>query len=68
MAQWLRKHRPLDASELHRRPCGSILVEELRPLAISSTEIRELLAAGRSARYLLPQVVLEYIQAHNLYQ
>ena len=68
VAQWLRKHRPLDASELHRRPCGSILVEELRPLAISSTEIRELLAAGRSARYLLPQVVLEYIQAHNLYQ
>jgi nicotinate-nucleotide adenylyltransferase len=68
VAHWLREHRLQDSGGLHRRACGSILVEELRPLAISSTEIRELLAAGRSARYLLPQVVLEYIQAHNLYQ
>ena len=30
-------------------------------------QIRELLAAGRSARYLLPQAVLDYIQSHDLY-
>ncbi len=68
VAQWLREHRPLECGGLHLHASGSILVEELRPLAISSTEIRELLAASRSPRYLLPQVVLDYIQAHNLYQ
>ena len=39
-------------------PCGGIVIEELRPLAISSTEIRGLLASGRSARYLTPQSVV----------
>jgi nicotinate-nucleotide adenylyltransferase len=52
---------------LRQRPCGGIVIEELRPLAISSTEIRDLLASGRSARYLMPQSVLDYIQTHTLY-
>lgn len=68
VAQWLNAHRVDDVSPLRRRSAGYIAIEELRPLAISSTEIRELLAAGRSARYLLPQAVLDYIQTHNLYQ
>ena len=45
-----------------------LLVQELRPLAISSTEIRTLLSAGRSPRFLLPEAVLDYIRAHRLYQ
>ncbi len=39
----------------------------MTPLAISATHIRELLAQGRSARYLLPAPVLDYIAAHSLY-
>ena len=67
LAQWLKTHQ-LESSELLRqRPCGGIVIEELRPLAISSTEIRDLLASGRSARYLMPQSVLDYIQTHTLY-
>jgi nicotinate-nucleotide adenylyltransferase len=57
-----------DPSALRQRPAGRIVIEELRPLAISSTEIRNLLAAGRSARYLMPQAVLDYIQTHKLYR
>lgn len=68
VAQWLERHRLLAAQELRSRPAGGIIIEELRPLAISSTEIRELLSTGRSARYLLPESVLDYIQSHNLYQ
>jgi len=68
VADWLQRHRLSAASGLVQRPAGGILVEELRPLAISSTEIRQLLAAGRSPRYLLPQPVLDYIQAHGLYR
>ena len=37
------------------------------PLAISATQIRHLLATDRSARYLLPDAVLAYIQAQGLY-
>ncbi len=37
-------------------------------LEISSTGIRQLLASGRSIRYLVPQSVLSYIGAHALYR
>lgn len=67
-AQWLHEHRVDDPQCLRQREAGCITIEELRPLAISSTEIREILAAGRSARYLLPQSVLDYIEAHTLYR
>jgi len=68
LADWLNEHRTRDRSALNASACGGVLVEELRPLAISSTEIRELLAAGRSVRYLLPEPVLGYIETHHLYQ
>lgn len=67
VAEWLGRNRLANPLQLHRRAAGGILIEELRPLAISSTEIRRLLAAGRSPRYLLPQAVLDYIQTHDLY-
>ncbi len=67
VAQWLGRHRVDDASVLRQRPSGAVLIEELRPLAISSTEVREILAAGRSARYLLPGPVLDYIEKEQLY-
>ena len=67
VARWLASHQ-LPAAAALERPAGGIIVEELRPLAISATEIRDLLAAGRSARYLLPEPVLDYIESHRLYQ
>jgi nicotinate-nucleotide adenylyltransferase len=68
VAQWLDSGRVEDSSALRQRPAGCIAIEELRPLPISSTEIRALLAAGHSARYLMPQAVLDYIQTHKLYR
>ena len=67
LAQWLKAHQLESPELLRQRPCGGIVIEELRPLAISSTEIRDLLASGRSVRYLMPQSVLDYIQTHTLY-
>jgi nicotinate-nucleotide adenylyltransferase len=67
LAQWLKTHQLESPELLRQRPCGGIVIEELRPLAISSTEIRDLLASGRSARYLMPQSVLDYIHTHTLY-
>ncbi|MDX1532260.1 MAG: nicotinate-nucleotide adenylyltransferase [Rhodothermales bacterium] len=37
------------------------------PLGLSSTYVRGLLRAGRSARYLVPDAVLRYAEAHGLY-
>jgi nicotinate-nucleotide adenylyltransferase len=68
VARWLTDHRSDNHDALRTAANGHIFVEELRPLAISSTEIRDLLGSGRSARYLLPEPVLDYIETSNLYQ
>ena len=68
VAEWLESYRLASVDALRQKAAGGIIIEELRPLAISSTEIRDLLAAGQSARYLLPEVVLDYIETHNLYR
>lgn len=47
---------------------GKIAFVWQTPLAISATQIRHLLATGRSARFLLPDAVLTYIHAHRLYR
>ena len=67
VTDWLREHQLSVPEQLRQRARGGVLIEELRPLAISSTEIRSLMAAGRSPRYLLPEAVLDYIQSHDLY-
>ena len=68
VADWLGSHRLAGRQAMQQQPAGGIVIEELRPLAISSTEIRDLLRRGQSARYLLPEPVLDYIQTHTLYK
>jgi nicotinate-nucleotide adenylyltransferase len=43
-----------DAAELRASPAGKVIELAVTPLEISATRIRELLAAGRDPRYLLP--------------
>ncbi len=68
LAQWLAEHRLARPEAVGQAPCGGVAVLQLRPLAISSTEIRTLLGQGRSARYLTPNPVLDYIEEHGLYR
>ncbi|MEY2632307.1 MAG: hypothetical protein RIR00_961 [Pseudomonadota bacterium] len=49
-------------------PAGRILSFPMTQLAISATQIRQLLAERASPRYLLPEAVLHYIQNHHLYR
>ncbi|MCK6457129.1 MAG: nicotinate-nucleotide adenylyltransferase [Phycisphaerae bacterium] len=58
-----------------RRVLGDANVERLRKdviptpaIEISATDIRMRIAAGRSVRYLLPDRVIEYIEARGLYR
>ena len=57
----------LNAQELLTAPAGKIATFAMTALPISSSAIRGMLAAGANARYLLPDGVLDYIQANNLY-
>ena len=57
-----------DAAALAAAPAGRILGFAMTPLAVSATQVRALLAAGRSARYLLPPAVIDYIDLHHLYR
>lgn len=49
-------------------PSGQIAFVWQTPLAISATQIRQLLATQRCVRYLVPDAVFKYIDAHQLYQ
>ncbi|SDT88779.1 nicotinate-nucleotide adenylyltransferase [Pseudomonas pohangensis] len=60
--------RSVTGPQLLDGPGGKIAFVWQTPLAISATQIRQLLASGRSARFLLPDSVLSYIHAHRLYR
>ena len=63
----LQQYLTRDSAVLQHTAAGSVLLQSLRPLAIAATDIRELIAAGRSPRYLLPDAVWQRIQAAGLY-
>jgi len=52
---------------VHLTPAGGIVVVPFTALDISATAIRDMLKAGASPRYLLPDAVLDYIHSHKLY-
>lgn len=53
---------------LCRGAAGSLLPVRLPVLDISATAIRAQLQRGESIRYLVPDAVLRYIEAHGLYR
>jgi nicotinate-nucleotide adenylyltransferase len=67
LAEQFRARQVDSAGELARRPAGAIASFAITALDISATAIRGHLAAGRSARYLLPDAVLDYIGRNQLY-
>jgi nicotinate-nucleotide adenylyltransferase len=68
LAVEFENRRLADAGALRQAPAGGIVTFAMTQLAISATQIRKLLANGLSARYLLPDDVLDYISAHSLYR
>ncbi len=55
------------ASELHDAPHGCVHIHAVTQLEISSTEIRDLIAAGRSPRFLMPDTLCDYIAESKIY-
>lgn len=52
---------------VHTAASGGIVVVPIVALDISATLIRDSLRRGATARYLLPDTVIQYIQEHGLY-
>jgi nicotinate-nucleotide adenylyltransferase len=74
---WKEPERVLELARLavaarpgYAAPSGSdrIVVFELEPHAVSSTEIRRRLAAGEPVEALLPPAVAAYVAEHRLYR
>lgn len=63
--QW--RARSAEPMALSRRPAGGIARVVIPLLEISATELRSRFSRGSSARYLLPDAVVDYIAAHRLY-
>lgn len=53
--------------DLHEATHGRIHIHAVTQLEISSTEIRELVAAGRDPRFLMPDAVRDWIIAGGIY-
>ena len=64
----LLEDRALRAPELlHASPAGRVCVVPVTQLEISASQIRKLIAAGSSPRYLIPDPVIELIRRFGLY-
>ena len=64
---FLHNHYTEHAEDLHESSAGLVTMQAITPLEISSTAIRQALQLNHSARYLMPENVLDYIAAQQLY-
>lgn len=55
------------AGDLHKAKSGHIYILDVTQLEIASTDIRQIVSAGRDPRFLMPDAVCEYIQASGCY-
>ncbi len=67
LQQLWRERQVTDHGALEDHPAGSIILQAVTPLDISSTQIRALVAAGDNPRYLVPDPVWNLIRMHGLY-
>ncbi|ACV25747.1 nicotinate-nucleotide adenylyltransferase [Kangiella koreensis] len=67
VAELYQAHKVSKPEDLAHYSCGRIGFCEMPQLDISSTYIREQIKSGFSPRFLLPDVILDYIQQHGLY-
>lgn len=68
LGEFWDQHFVPDIRLLSTRPAGFVALQKITALDISASRIRALLRAGCSARYLLPDAVLEYIGRTGLYR
>jgi nicotinate-nucleotide adenylyltransferase len=68
LATLFRERHSSTTADLSATPAGHIFNFPMTQLDISATRIRNLLSKSHSARYLMPDRVLEQIQKYHFYQ
>ena len=66
-AGWYTPHLTQQVATVSQQPAGYIYPLTVTALTISATAIRKLLKNGQSPRYLLPDIVIDYIRHKQLY-
>ena len=64
---FLQNHYTENGDDLTASPAGFVTMQQMTPLDISSTKIRNSLQKKDSAQYLLPDCVIDYIAKNKLY-
>jgi nicotinate-nucleotide adenylyltransferase len=67
LGELLAERRTDRIDDLHESPAGRILIHQVTQLEISSTDLRNLLAAGQDPRYLVPEAVRKAIRETGCY-
>jgi nicotinate-nucleotide adenylyltransferase len=67
LGELLRSRFSTDRHELARLPAGRVLMQDVTQLEISSSAIRDLVAAGGDPRFLVPDAVRELIAKTHIY-
>lgn len=68
LGELIVEHGTLRADDLHAATSGLVHIHAVTQLEIASTEIRELVAAGRDPRFLMPDAVRDAIRDMGLYK
>ena len=68
LGEFIERHRVPDVADLEVRDAGLLLFRDVTQLEISATRIRNLLATGQDAAFLLPEEVLDFIHKEGIYQ
>ncbi|WP_374088781.1 nicotinate-nucleotide adenylyltransferase [Methylomicrobium lacus] len=66
--EFFRGRQVLESAELARHQAGKLMFQRITELDISASAIRKIIAERRDPRFLLPDVVIDYIHSHHLYQ
>lgn len=64
----VEQRRTCDMSALHSTSAGLIFFQEIPPVPVSATQIRERLKMGEEIGDLVPKKVAEYIKREDLYK
>jgi nicotinate-nucleotide adenylyltransferase len=67
IADLIKERLQEDAAYVHAHLAGGILLRPMTALEIAASDIRKQIAMQRNPRYLLPDVVLDYIHQQRIY-
>ncbi len=67
LGELIAEHGTHRVDDLHKATHGRIHIHAVTQLEIASTEIRELVAAGRDPRFLMPDAVRDVIEETGVY-